>query len=313
MNRLKFKSLKYFIICAFVISLAHSSFTAIFECFIYSQPLIEMGEYDYASSEFMIPLLANTVISVFVFIIGAYIFYRFTQKAIKEESERQIKEQNLLYSSIAHDLKTPMTSIQGFSSALKDGKIKPEDQEEIIDIIYKKSQYMNELVETLLTYSKLGTESYTLNLSKTNICSLVRELTAVNYSEFENKEITLNIEIPDEAIYLNIDEKEFRRAVSNIIVNAYKHNEIGATVLIKVYTLNSSTYITVADDGKEISKEFAETMFNPFVCGDSSRTSGKGNGLGLAISSKIIEKHNGSLYLNNDIDGYTKGFVIRII
>ena len=66
------------------------------------------------------------------------------------------------------------------------------------------------------------------------------------------------------------------------------------------------------DNGEQISKEFAENMFKPFVSGDASRTSGSGNGLGLAISSTIVEKHGGKLYMKDCVGGYTKGFVVQI-
>ena len=134
----------------------------------------------------------------------------------------------------------------------------------------------------------------------------------MNYSEFEEKEMELDIEIPDEPIFCNIDEKEFRRAMNNLIVNAYKHNKRRARILIQVYREKECAFITVGDDGKVIPKELAENMFKPFVSGDASRTSGSGNGLGLAISSTIVEKHGGKLYMKDCGGGYTKKFVVQI-
>ena len=82
--------------------------------------------------------------------------------------------------------------------------------------------------------------------------------------------------------------------------------------MIKVHAVNGNAFVTVADNGEGIAKELAETMFKPFVCGNTSRTSGNGSGLGLAISEKIVERHGGRLYMEKDISGYTKGFVIRL-
>ena len=306
MNKLRMQSLKHYMLCTFVIILAESGISWILDYLFY--PIYEGGN----GREYMDWMILNLGTSFLFLFVGAYIFYRFSKKVINAESKRQIQEQNLLYSSIAHDLKTPITSIQGFASALKEGKIKPEEQEEILDIIYRKSRHMNELIETLLAYSKLGTENYSLNRNKTNLCALVRDVAAMNYSEFEDKGMELDIEIPDEPIFCNIDGKEFRRAVNNLIVNAYKHNQRGAQVLIQVHTEKECAFVTVADNGKQIPKELVETMFKPFVSGDASRTSGSGNGLGLAISSTIVEKHGGKLYLKDGIGGYTKGFVVQI-
>ena len=69
-------------------------------------------------------------------------------------------EKNLIYAAIAHDLKTPMTSVHGFAKALADGKIKPEEVDEIYDIIYRKSCSMNDMVDTLFEYARLGTDEY---------------------------------------------------------------------------------------------------------------------------------------------------------
>ncbi len=310
MNELKKAIVKYFVCCVFGISVAESIADSIFEDILFPIVLSRYGDEEY------IVLFVTTVYlsSIFlIFFLGAYIFYRFSKKAMEEESKRLIKEQNLMYSCIAHDLKTPMTSVCGFASALRDGKIKLEEQGEILDIIYKKSYHMNELIQTLFMYSKLGTEEYKLNLKNANLCSIVRDVVAVNFSEFEDRNIELVIEIPKEPICYPLDEKEFRRALNNLIVNAYKHNIKGTNVLVKVHSKNGNAYVTVADNGEEISKEFAETMFQPFVCGNISRTSGNGSGLGLAISAAIVEKHGGRLYMDNDIKKYTKAFVIRLV
>lgn len=305
MNKLKTLIVNYFVFCAVGISIALSAVDSTFVDFLFPK-------YTDNEAVFKMLIAADILISVLLFFLGAYIFYRLIKKAIKAESKRQVKEQNLLYSCIAHDLKTPMTSVQGFALALRDGKIKPEEQAEILDIIYKKSRHMNELIETLYEYSKLGTENYELHLNQTNLCSLVRDLAAMHYSEFEDKNMELDIEIPEEPIFCQLDEKEFRRAVNNLIVNAYKHNGKGISVLIKVQAENGTVFVTIADNGEKIPQELAETMFKPFVCGNDSRTSGNGSGLGLAISSAIVEKHGGKLYLENRVRGYTKGFVIRM-
>ena len=309
MNKLKRLIVKYFIFCCLGVSVSESVVDSTF-----CDMLLPYLEMKFPESKWLafLTVIMQFLLLILLFFAGAYIFYRLVKKAIEAESKRQVQEQNLLYSCIAHDLKTPMTSVQGFSSALKDGKIKPEEQSEILDIIYKKSHHMNELIETLFMYSKLGTENYTLNRQHTNLCVLVRDLAAIHYSEFEDRNLELQIEIPEEPVVCQIDEKEFSRAVNNLIVNAYKHNPKGTSVMIKVQAEKESVFVTVADSGEKIPKELAETMFKPFVCGDDSRTSGNGNGLGLAISIAIVEKHGGKLYLKNNIDGYTKGFMIQM-
>ncbi len=250
------------------------------------------------------------ILSLMNIVGGAYLFYRLTSKAWQKESMRQMNERNMLYSCIAHDLKIPMTSVQGFATALKEGKVKPQEQAEIYDIIYNKSCYMNELLDTMFTFSKLNMDDYELSLRELDVCSFVRALVALHYDGFEARDMNLDIDIPEESMVCNIDEKEMKRAVSNLLVNAYKHNEKGANILVRVSVQGDMAKIIVADNGEVIDKEKATTIFEPFAKGDAARTSGKGTGLGLAIASLVVQKHGGRLYIEDNIDGFTKGFVI---
>ena len=305
MNKFKRKIIKYFILCAFGLSIAETLIDAVFVEILF--PISESN--DVTLIIMMIMYILTSIASLFLF---AYIFYRLTNKAVKAESNRQINERNMQYSSICHDLKTPMTSVQGFAAALREDRIKPEEQKEIFNIIYDKSCYMNELVERMFTYSKLNTDDYKLSCQKVDLGSLVRNLVAINYDEFEAKEIDLQVKIPEEPINCLLDEKEMKRSINNLIINSYKHNDNGAKVMIQVYRQEKYVYVIVADNGKAISKDQERNIFEPFVCGDTARSSGNGNGLGLTISKIIIEKHGGKLYINNNISGYTKGFIVKM-
>lgn len=302
MNRLKRKIIKYFILCVFGSSIVESAwdstwFDIIDPRFIKTESMVAFGTVIYIVVNFMI------------YACFAFLFWRLTNKAINAESKRQVSERNMQYSRICHDLKTPMTSIQGFTAALRDGKIKPEEQEEILNIIYNKSCYMNELVESLFDYSKLDTDAFELTLKKTDLGALVRNLVALHFDEFEKREMELEVDIPDEPLVCMLDEKEMKRSISNLIINAYKHNPNETKVKVQVYQKGESAYVVVADNGNPISPELEKGIFEPFVCGDEARTSGKGNGLGLVIARIVFRKHGGELCVKKDILGCTKGFV----
>ena len=311
MDKLRKKIIRYFLICAVGISIAESLSNTIFDS-VMERVIRPRFEQNPNPAAVVLMVTASIAVSILILAAGAFIFYRLVRKAVEEESLHRTAEQNMLYSCIAHDLKTPMTSVQGFASALRDGRIKPDEQGEICDIIYLKTRHMNELVDTLSAYSKLGTEDFALNLEEANICTLVRDTAAMNYSDFESKGIEMVIDIPDEAIICSLDKKEFTRAVNNVIVNAYKHNKSDCEVLIQVQTDGESVFITVADTGEVIPGELVPTLFEPFVCGNVSRTSGTGSGLGLAVSARVAEMHGMKLTYSTGIEGYSKGFVFEI-
>jgi len=311
MDKLRKKIIRYFLICAVGISIAESLSNTIFDS-VMERVIRPRFEQNPNPAAVVLMVTASIAVSILILAAGAFIFYRLVRKAVEEESLHRTAEQNMLYSCIAHDLKTPMTSVQGFAAALRDGRIKPDEQGEICDIIYLKTRHMNELVDTLSAYSKLGTEDFALNLEEANICTLVRDTAAMNYSDFESKGIEMVIDIPDEAIVCSLDKKEFTRAVNNVIVNAYKHNKSDCEVLIQVQTDGESVFITVADTGEVIPGELVPTLFEPFVCGNVSRTSGTGSGLGLAVSARVAEMHGMKLTYSTGIEGYSKGFVFEI-
>ncbi len=304
MDKFKRKIIGYFLLCAFGISLLESVCDSTFDYIWFSMSIND--------TVFKILAVVNLLLSAAIFGIFALMFYRLTNKAVEKECQRQVNERNMIYSCITHDLKTPMTSVQGFSKALIEDRIKPEEQKEIFEIIYNKSCYMNELVESMFDYSKLNTDDCKLLFRNMDLCVLVRNLIALNYDEFEKRDIELQVDIPDEPIFCLLDEKEIKRSINNLIINAYKHNANGIRVLIQVCRREKDILIIVADSGDPIPKEQQQNIFEPFQCGDAARSGESGNGLGLTISRIIIEKHGGRLYLKNDIDGYTKGFVAQL-
>lgn len=305
MDKLKRKIIKYFILCAFGISVAESMWDSTFDEVLF--PFCK----DNVTAGSMLMVL-YFVLTAAIFAAFAFLFYRLINKAVEAESERQVKERNLVYSGITHDLKTPMTSVQGFAAALLEDRIKPEEQKEILDIIYKKSCYMNELVESMFTYSKMNADDYHLSCKKMDLGALVREAVALNYDEFEKRGMDLQVEIPEEPLFCLLDGKEMKRAIHNLLVNAYKHNGAGGKIMVRVSKQGKEVFVTVADNGKEITKEQGEKLFEPFVCGNDARSGGQGNGLGLTIARLIAEKHGGKLYVRNNMNEYTKGFVIQL-
>lgn len=313
MDKFRKKIIKYFSLCVLGMSFVQGILYGIIE--IVGVPVDELIEK--AANPVLETVNASTIaislaMDTVVLLCFAFLFWLLMKKAVNEESERQMHERNMQYSSICHDLKTPMTSVQGFAAALREGRIKEEEQQEIFEIIYDKSCYMNELVETLFNYSKLNTDSYQLVFEKTDICTLVRNLVATNYDEFEARDIDLEINIPDREILCSVDEKEFKRSISNLLINSCKHNQHGAKVMVAVKAQKSKVFITVADNGKPISMEEAENIVKPFISGNEARTSKSGSGLGLTIASIIINRHKGRLYVENNIAGYSKGFVVEL-
>ncbi len=302
MTKLRNKIMITFLVILFVIG--------VFDSFI--EVLMSLLEsYAERYPEMAVPaVIGMLVLNLAVYVIGGYVFFRIIRKSIRKESQLQMQEKDLLYAAIAHDLKTPMTSVQGFARALSEGRIKPEEQQEVFEIIYRKSGTMNEMVNTLFDYARLGTEGFRLNRSELDICTLVRDLIAENYCDFEEHSIELAIDIPEQAIMINADKTELKRAVTNLIVNVYKHNPEGIKAQISVLAEHGKAEIRIADSGNAIPKGM--DIFEPFVTENAARTAGHGTGLGLAVTKRIIEQHGGELYVDTADADYAKTFVVKL-
>ena len=238
------------------------------------------------------------------------IFYIVVRSAIRKESERQVKENNLMYAAVAHDLKTPLTSIQGFAKALEDGKVPEEEKKEISGIIAKKSERMNELVDLLFEYSQLGTAEYKPNFSDFDIAGLMRGIIAENYSDLEDHKIDVDVHIPDTPVTVNADKRDITRALSNLVINTYKHNPDGITFYVRMEKTGDKCEIILADTGNDIPEGM--NIFEPFVTENTARSTGGGTGLGLALTKRIIDRYGGTIALVHDVPGYTKAFKIRL-
>lgn len=255
-------------------------------------------------------------LSLFPYAAGALWYYRIVTRKVnellEEEKERQLSfehRRNLLLSDIAHDIKTPITTISGYSKALSEGVAPKEKSKDYLDTIYEKALRIDELITLLFEYVKLDSENYALHKKSGNLAELLRETAAAFYIDFEEKHIALTVEIPEDPVSFEMDVLQMRRAVTNLLTNALRYGKENGKVLVR---LKDHT-ITVADDGRPIDPDFAERIFDPFSREDTARAAKDGSGLGLSISAKIVEMHGGRLLLDNSFgEGYTKAFQIKL-
>ena len=264
-----------------------------------------MASMDLEDKIFLFVMIAGIIILLLApIIIGAAIFTRsvsleFTKldKIRAEEQKAQDRKRYLMISDIAHDLKTPMTTVSGYARALSEGMIKPEKQQEYLDTITAKTERMNDIIQMLFNYSRLDSDGFELVKAKVDICELVRECVAASYTDIEEAGDEIDVDIPETSLTGQIDKVQLSRSINNLITNAVRHNPKGTKIFIGVKDESDSARVFVADNGDAIPQELAEKLFEPFVMGDESRSSKGGSGLGLSVSRKICELHDGRLKL----------------
>lgn len=261
-------------------------------------------------------IIGLLLIRLFPYLVGAFCYSRIVTKQFnlllaQEEAQKLARDQrrNLMLSDIAHDIKTPITTICGYSKALSEGVVAEKDRQSCLDAIYAKAMRMDELVTLLFEYVKLESEGFTMHKEPGDLAELTRETAAFLYADFEDRGMELVLEIPEERVPFEMDRLQLGRAVTNLLTNALRYGKEGGRVLIRLQEYE----LTVADEGAPIDPAFAAHIFEPFARGDKARSSKGGSGLGLGIAKKIVEMHGGKLLLNQNFgEGYTKAFQIRL-
>ncbi|WP_198015871.1 HAMP domain-containing sensor histidine kinase [Paenibacillus sp. HW567] len=221
------------------------------------------------------------------------------QRTEAENHRLQMSKDRMLV-DLSHDLKTPITTIQGYAKALQLGYADNEDKrEKYLQLIYTKSQFVTALIDDIFQMSKLDSPDFPVNMEPGDIAELLREATADYYEQFEDKQFVLNVEIPSDEVRVPHDAVLMRRALSNLLSNALRYNPKGTEVAIRLEQKKDSVRIAIIDNGVGISDELKAVIFEPFVRGDSSRQGDGGTGLGLAIARKMMQRQGGELVLDN--------------
>lgn len=234
-----------------------------------------------------------------------------TLKENKAKREDLEKMRELWISSISHDIKTPLSSIKGYSEIMKDPDYIFSNDEivEYSQIIYNKSSYIQTLIEDLNFTYKLKNKVIPLKREKINITLLLQNIiiSILNHPCYCNRNVNFHFE--KENIQAFVDEKLFKRALSNLIFNALIHNGEKVQVDISIYK-KEKIYITLKDNGKGIAKKDLDYIFEKYYRGTNTNTSIEGSGLGMAISKQIIDAHGSNIYVKSTLN---KGTTICII
>ena len=219
----------------------------------------------------------------------------------KNNAKEAEQKKNDLIMYMAHDLKTPLTSIIGYLTLLNDEKnISKELQEKYIKIALDKSLRVEELTNQFFDITRYNLHSMPINKTELNIIYLLKQLIDECYPMLEKNNLKCVLNAPDKVNYLG-DGDKLARAFGNLLKNAISYSYKDTVIEINVTEELDKLYITFRNKGAKIPDYKLEKIFEKFYRGDESRTSTTGGaGLGLAITKEIIELHNGKISVKND-------------
>lgn len=245
------------------------------------------------------------------------------------EFRKKENANNQLLTSLSHDIRTPLTSIIGYTDAIKKELLKNglNDKydlqnviennntlennnviENYIDIVREKSYSLKEYLDNVFDWFKLNSNEFYLDLKDTEITELSRNIIKSWIVIFEEKDIDFDIEIEEKEIICNLDQNAYARVINNIIQNAVEHSKT-KKIQISIKENNRKIFITIKDFGVGIEPDDLEHIFDRLYKCDKARNK-VGSGLGLYITKELIEKMNGCIDVKSEIGEGTEFEII---
>lgn len=238
------------------------------------------------------------------------IAYALNEMQVKLKTNQEIKQQaeqtkDELITNVAHDLRTPLTSIIGYLDLVRrDTILTPEQRKKYIGIAYDKSKSLERLIEALFDYTRYDKQKVATKPKKMDFCQFIMQISEEFYPSFSEKQVECKMDIPDYPIYVNVDGELMARAVGNLISNAIKYGADGKQVKMKVESVDNMVKFSIINYGKVIPEKDLEQIFDKFYRVEQSRSvKTGGTGLGLAIAKNIVKLHDGEIRAKSDING----------
>src|SRR5699024_1225179 len=221
-------------------------------------------------------------------------FQTMAESLSKTEEKRQE-----FVSNVSHEIQSPLTSINGFSQALREKEIPDELRDEYLQIIEKESKRLSLLGKQLLTLSFLDRDEEQSNWETFNIVDQLREVVQTLTYQWEEKEIVVELAVKDAYIYG--DSKMLQQVWMNLISNAIAYTDKGGNILIQTEQTKQDVIISIQDSGVGIEAEHLPYIFERFYKVDAARVrTSNSTGLGLAIVKKIIDLHDATITVESE-------------
>lgn len=253
--------------------------------------------------------------TILVIVVGLIILYLFgifflfhrlsirLEKNVQEIYEVEEEEKRFFFRGLAHDIKTPLATIMAYSRALTDGLVHAEQFDHYLDTIYRQSNSLKERLDDMMAYATLE-EQLSKNILKEDLLEAIRRYVGENYTWFSEHEAEIEIRFKDNESYLTtFDPALFARLLQNILGNSVQHNEPGVSIYIDWDAKEKC--LRFGDDGQGIPESLRDTVFEPMVTADRSRTGERFRGMGLANVKRIVQLHGWKIE-------YDEEFIIKI-
>lgn len=221
----------------------------------------------------------------------------------EREAERT---KNELITNIAHDLRTPLTSIIGYLELLSNSQngAAPEVSRKYIDIAFTKAKRLEKLIEDLFGFTKMTYGRVSMKVAPVDLIKLLGQLLEEFYPSFADKNLTYELTSNVPALTISADANLLARLFDNLINNAIKYGADGKRIEVRVEGGEELAVVSITNYGHVIPSEELPLIFNKFYRVEQSRSASTGGtGLGLAIAKNVVDMHGGSIQVSSGLNG----------
>ncbi|NIE93016.1 HAMP domain-containing histidine kinase [Bacillus sp. Ab-1751] len=226
-----------------------------------------------------------------------------------EQERRLERTKNELITNVSHDLRTPLTSIIGYIDLLKRGQYDSETQlQEYLETTYLKSKRLKYLIDELFEYTRLSGIDAKLNFNEVDLSGLLEQIVGEYIPIFEKESLNVQKSITEETIPIIMDVEKMVRVYENLFMNAIKYSMKPSELSVCLELIGNKAILKVSNKVEKPPVSDPNKLFERFFRGDKARKNDQGNGLGLAISKRIVELHHGNIHAE-----YKEGWISFIV
>lgn len=232
---------------------------------------------------------------------------------MQEEERHSENAQKELITNVAHDLRTPLTSVIGYLELLLEKELTKEERERYLAIAYRKARRMQTLTDDFFTYTRYGYGEVKPQWVKLDAVKLMEQLLEEFYPNMQESTLELEVEKKVDSAMLEADGMLLARAFANLLGNAVKYGRDGKNIVVMMEqqeertvsgNMQKSFVVHITNFGEVIPEKDLTHIFERFYRVDAARSEAQGGtGLGLAIAKNIILQHGGDIYVKSDLNG----------
>ena len=267
-------------------------------------------EFNFTITGYPFTFLAMLTVSMMISAMNTQIK---KQERLRTEAERETMRANLLR-AMSHDIRTPLTSIVGNTSAILENgdTLSTEQQRELLRDVNEDAQWLIRMVENLLSVTRIDADGVAIQKTPTVLEELV-DTVLVRFQKL-HPGVPVEVKLPDDFIVIPMDSMLIQQVLTNLLENAVLHAKGMTCLTLRVFTLGQRAVFEVIDNGCGIPKERLKTLFTGTTLTQDTSSGGKhGMGIGLSVCAAIIKAHGGEIWANKRAGGGTEvGFRLEM-